>query len=76
MPWAELRGLLLAYIRHRYTDYEARLAAGEDALFDQNRVKTNFTTFHDGVPLERRQRGNSLLQRLIANMSVLRTNSL
>jgi hypothetical protein len=46
------------------------------ALFDQNRVKPNFTTFHDGVPLERRQRGNSLLQRLIAKMSVLRTNSL
>ena len=46
------------------------------ALFDQNRAKPNFTAFHDGVPLERRQRRNSLLQSLIANMSVLRTNSL
>jgi hypothetical protein len=30
MPWPELQGLLLAHLRHRYTDYEARLASGED----------------------------------------------
>jgi hypothetical protein len=39
MPWAELQGLLLAYIRHRYTDYEARLAAGEDRETLQEEIR-------------------------------------
>jgi hypothetical protein len=30
MPWAELQGLILSHLRHRYTDYEAALARGED----------------------------------------------
>jgi len=30
MPWPELQGLSLAQLRHRYSDYESRLAAGED----------------------------------------------
>ena len=50
-----------------------------DTLFGTFRPKPRQAKFYDlphGVPLERRQRGNSLLQSLIANMSVLRTNSL
>jgi hypothetical protein len=30
IPWAELQGLILAHLRHRYTDYEAALARGEN----------------------------------------------
>jgi hypothetical protein len=33
MPWADLQGLILAHLRHRYTQYEADLAAGEDREF-------------------------------------------
>jgi len=30
MDWPPLLGLCLAQLRHRYSDYESRLAAGED----------------------------------------------
>jgi hypothetical protein len=30
MPWPELQGLILSHLRHRYTSYEADLAAGAD----------------------------------------------
>jgi len=30
MPWPELQGLILSHLRHRYTQYEAALVAGED----------------------------------------------
>jgi predicted RNA-binding Zn-ribbon protein involved in translation (DUF1610 family) len=43
MPWSELQGLLLAHLRHRYTDYEAALAAGGDR--DALHHEIHFTIF-------------------------------